>query len=86
MRVKNKIAADLLSGALVAVFSTYLNHPIDVIKTQMQSLNNGVKFKGTLGCISFIYKTYGVTGFYAGIKPRIARVILELSLFFAFYN
>jgi len=35
MRVKNKIAADLLSGALVGVFSTYLNHPIDVIKTQM---------------------------------------------------
>ena len=84
--VKNKILSDLLSGTLVAIFSCYLNHPIDVVKTQMQSLNNGVKFRGTFGCLAFIYKTYGIQGFFAGLKPRLVRVILELSLFFTFYS
>ena len=61
------------------------NNPIDVIKTNMQGLD-AAKYGGPLGCGIHIFKTEGFKGFYKGVGPRLARVILDVALTFSIYN
>ena len=60
------------------------NNPIDVIKTNMQSLD--AAHGGFTGAFSHILRTEGPMGFYKGVGPRLARVILDVALTFTIYN
>lgn len=61
------------------------NNPIDVIKTNLQGLD-AAKYGGFMGAASHILKTEGPMGFYKGVGPRLARVILDVALTFTIYN
>ncbi len=61
------------------------NNPIDVIKTNLQSLE-AAKYGGFAGCFSYILRNEGIGGFYKGVGPRLARVILDVALTFTIYN
>lgn len=76
---------DMLAGAFAGFCSVMLNNPIDVVKTNMQGLEQQ-KAKGFLGWFSLIYKTEGLKGFYKGVGPRMARVCLDVSLTFTLWN
>lgn len=83
--IKWKILVDLLSGGFAGFCSTMFNNPIDVIKTNMQSLE-AAKYGGFVGCAKYILANEGPMGFYKGVKPRLARVILDVALTFTIYN
>lgn len=59
------------------------NNPIDVIKTKMQTKNNTNNVKQTA---LHIYETGGFLGFYSGVVPRLARVILDVALTFSIFH
>jgi len=80
-----KIAADLAAGAIAGVCSCLLNNPIDVVKTNLQGLE-AHKYKGAVDCIGHIWRDEGFFGFYKGIRPRLARVTLDVALTFAIFN
>jgi solute carrier family 25 citrate transporter 1 len=61
------------------------NNPIDVIKTNMQGLD-AAKYGGPLGCGAHILRTEGFFGFYKGVGPRLARVILDVAITFSIFN
>ena len=61
------------------------NNPVDVVKTKMQGLEAS-KYNGFGDCFAQIYRTSGVMGFYMGIGPRLARVILDVALTFAIFH
>ena len=61
------------------------NNPVDVVKTKMQGLE-AQKYKGVGDCFSQIYAQHGFLGFYMGIAPRLARVILDVALTFAIFG
>lgn len=79
-----KIAVDFLSGGFAGFCSVMFNNPIDVIKTNLQGLdaNKG----GFLGAFQHILQNEGIPGFYKGVAPRLARVILDVALTFTIYN
>lgn len=39
-----------------------------------------------MGCATHIMKEEGPVGFYKGVGPRLARVILDVGLTFTIYN
>ena len=80
-----KIIADLFAGATAGICSTFINNPVDVVKTNMQGLDSH-KYTGTVDCFAQIMKTEGIMGFYKGIGPRLARVTLDVGLTFAIFN
>lgn len=80
-----KVVVDLLSGAFAGFCSTMFNNPVDVVKTKMQGLEAS-KYNGFADCFSQVYKQNGFMGFYMGIGPRLARVILDVSLTFAIFH
>lgn len=73
-RIKMHPTTALVGGMLAGCFSTIGNNPFDVVKTKMQS-NNGSHYAGTLDCFQQIYRFHGFAGFYAGVLPRLGRVV-----------
>lgn len=60
------------------------NNPIDVIKTKMQGVG-GEKLT-IMGTAKNILETRGPLGFYAGVVPRLSRVILDAALTFSLFH
>ncbi len=44
------------------------------------------KYGGFVGCASYIMKHEGPLGFYKGVGPRLARVILDVAITFSIFN
>lgn len=76
---------DLFAGGFAGFCSVMANNPVDVIKTRLQGVD-AHKYKGFLDCGAQIMKQDGFMGFYAGAKPRLARVILDVALTFSIFG
>ncbi len=76
---------NFLAGSVAGLVSVMANNPIDVVKTNMQGLH-AKEFNGFGGCFAAIWKKEGLGGFYKGVSPRLARVILDVSLTFSLWN
>lgn len=75
---------DLLAGGFAGFCSVMFNNPIDVIKTKMQNKNGlGLTVRTTA---SYIYESRGFIGFYSGVVPRLARVVLDAALTFSIFH
>ena len=44
------------------------------------------KYGGFAGCAKHIWQNEGPLGFYKGIVPRLARVILDVAITFSVFN
>ena len=74
-----------MAGGFAGFCSTMANNPVDVVKTKMQGID-AHKYNGFADCFAKIYKSQGVGGFYSGVTPRLARVILDVALTFAIFH
>lgn len=83
--VKWNVVRDFMSGAFAGFCSTMFNNPVDVVKTNLQGLE-AHKYGGFVGCFSYIMKHEGPMGFYKGVGPRLARVILDVAITFSIFN
>lgn len=81
----NNVLRDVVAGGLTGVLCVLMNQPIDTIKTNMQGLH-AYKYKNTIDCVKQIVRGEGVLGLYKGLKPRVARVAIEVSVTFASFN
>ena len=83
--ISTKVLSDLLAGGFAGFCSVMANNPIDVIKTRMQGVD-AAKYNGFMDCGRQIVKEAGFMGFYSGVKPRLARVILDVALTFSIFG
>ena len=44
------------------------------------------KYGGFMGVAKHIVKNEGVLGFYKGVGPRLARVVLDVAITFSVFN
>jgi solute carrier family 25 citrate transporter 1 len=68
-------------GMSAGCFSTLGNNPFDVLKTRMQG-TTGSQYAGTLDCLQKILKHEGGLALYAGIVPRLGRVVPGQGIIF----
>lgn len=80
-----KVIVDLTSGGFAGFCSVMANNPIDVIKTKMQGVD-AHQYKGFADCFKQVLAKEGPMGFYSGVVPRLARVILDVSLTFSLFH
>lgn len=95
-RLKNKKVEDLknielmFSGAIGGYFCWQLSYPQDVIKTFLQLKTNHFKSRyydgGVYECAKYIYKIYGIMGFWKGYLPCTIRALLANSVLFLTYE
>lgn len=83
--LNNNVIRDLIAGGMTGILCVMINQPLDVIKTNLQGLD-AHKFTGIADVAKQIIKKEGLLGMYRGVKPRMARVAIEVSVTFASYN
>eukprot|EP00591_Stephanopyxis_turris_P014679 CAMPEP_0195534476 /NCGR_PEP_ID=MMETSP0794_2-20130614/42462_1 /TAXON_ID=515487 /ORGANISM="Stephanopyxis turris, Strain CCMP 815" /LENGTH=294 /DNA_ID=CAMNT_0040667335 /DNA_START=76 /DNA_END=958 /DNA_ORIENTATION=- len=71
----------LLGGMSAGCFSTLGNNPFDVVKTRLQGANAS-RYKNTLDCFRQIASQEGLGAFYAGVVPRLGRVVPGQGIIF----
>lgn len=71
----------LFGGMSAGCFSTLGNNPFDVIKTRMQG-TQASRYASTMDCFKQILTKEGVGALYAGLIPRLARVVPGQGIIF----
>lgn len=71
----------LFGGMSAGCFSTLGNNPFDVVKTRMQGVRAS-EYKNTADCFKQIMVKEGIGGFYAGLIPRLGRVVPGQGIIF----
>ena len=71
----------LFGGMSAGCFSTLGNNPFDVVKTRMQG-TKASQYKNTLDCFKQIIANEGFRAFYAGVVPRLGRVVPGQGIIF----
>lgn len=71
----------LVGGMTAGCFSTMGNNPFDVVKTRMQG-SKAAQYRNTLDCFAQILRQEGITAFYAGVVPRLGRVVPGQGIIF----
>jgi len=71
----------LFGGMSAGCFSTLGNNPFDVVKTRMQG-TKASQYAGTFDCFKQIYAKEGIGAFYAGVVPRLGRVVPGQGIIF----
>ena len=72
---------NLVGGMSAGCFSTLGNNPFDVVKTRMQGTNS-TQYAGTMDCFKQILRKEGFSAFYAGLVPRLGRVVPGQGIIF----
>ena len=68
-----------LAGCITGIGISLITQPLDTVATKMQDDYAGEKAK-TLVRLSRIYKTEGLRGYYSGILPRTASIIIGITV------
>lgn len=71
----------LFGGMSAGCFSTLGNNPFDVVKTRMQGTQSS-RYASTLDCFKQILSKEGAGAFYAGVVPRLGRVVPGQGIIF----
>ncbi|RSH82012.1 uncharacterized protein EHS24_008216 [Apiotrichum porosum] len=74
------------TGALAGLITVYTTMPIDNVKTRMQSLGAGAKYRNSLDCLVSIVRHEGVQRLWSGTTPRLARLMLSGGIVFSVYE
>jgi hypothetical protein len=80
-----KIYQTLLIGSIAGGLSTVFNHPIDVIKSNIQANDKRAK-EGIIKCGKRLINTKGYQSLWKGINARFIRVALAQGITFAVYE
>ena len=68
-----------ICGSVAGVITSCLVQPLDVIKTNVLTLNRPMSI---LKSIRFVYKQYGITGFWRGLRPAAYKSVCSSGLTF----
>jgi len=75
----------LLGGMSAGCFSTLGNNPFDVVKTRMQG-TKASQYSSTMDCFKQIISKEGVAALYAGVVPRLGRVVPGQGIIFMSFD
>jgi len=73
-------------GGLAGLITVAVTQPLDTIKTRMQSPEAKTVYGNTLRCGTMIFKNEGITTFWSGALPRLARLVLSGGIVFTMYE
>lgn len=71
----------LFGGMSAGCFSTLGNNPFDVVKTRMQGTQSK-QYAGIFDCFKQVLSKEGIGAFYAGVVPRLGRVVPGQGIIF----
>ncbi|XP_066595317.1 mitochondrial glycine transporter-like isoform X2 [Prorops nasuta] len=81
---KSSPTIHFICGILAGILASVVTQPADVIKTKMQLYPS--EYKHFYNATLFIYKKYGIFGYFKGIVPRLLRRTLMTTMAWTVYE
>jgi predicted MFS family arabinose efflux permease len=78
--IDDKSLAFIMAGVATGAMTAVVSHPFDTISTFMQADYNKEQVATTAQTIRTIYARDGYSGFFKGVSPRGARIMLAIPL------
>lgn len=82
LSVFERAVIGMCAGASAGAFTYFTLHPLDTIKTKLQTKGASQIYKNTLDAIVKTFQTKGVSGFYSGISAVIVGSTFSSALLF----
>lgn len=73
-------------GAIAGLVTVYTTMPLDVVKTRMQSLEARAQYRNSFHCAYRIFTEEGISRFWTGTTPRLARLVVSGGIVFTAYE
>eukprot|EP01134_Creolimax_fragrantissima_P003318 CFRG3318T1 len=71
---ENDFMGLVAGGCVAGLFAGVLTHPLDTVKTRVQSDIAGAVYKGPTAAAKALYREEGFGAFYKGFLPRLGRL------------
>lgn len=81
---KKLVIVNFACGIFAGIFASIATHPADVVKTKMQLYPQ--EFRNAYSGFVFVYRKYGVVGYFKGIVPRMLRRTLMTTMAWTVYE
>ncbi|KAK9096392.1 hypothetical protein Sjap_021889 [Stephania japonica] len=82
LSVLEKALIGAAAGGVAGAFTYVCLHPLDTIKTKLQTKGATEIYKGTFDAISQTFNTKGILGFYSGISAVIVGSTFSSAIYF----
>ncbi|KAH7126634.1 mitochondrial carrier domain-containing protein [Dendryphion nanum] len=79
-------SASAVAGAMAGVVTVYCTMPFDNIKTQMQSLEGKLMYRGSWDCAKKLVRDGGFQKLWKGTTPRLVRLSVSGAISFTVYE
>ncbi|KAH9890771.1 putative tricarboxylate transporter mitochondrial carrier protein [Xylariomycetidae sp. FL2044] len=73
-------------GSVAGAITVAVTQPLDTIKTRMQSIDARQVYGNSARCAALIFKHEGLTTFWSGALPRLARLVMSGGIVFTMYE
>ena len=82
---KEGLGVHFLAGASAGLSQSFICSPVELAKTRLQ-LQTTKTYRGTLNCLSKVFKAEGVRGVYKGLTLTIMREVPSFGSYFLTYE
>ncbi|CAN6455077.1 unnamed protein product [Victoria cruziana] len=77
-----KAVIGAVAGSIAGAFTYFCLHPLDTVKTKLQTRGASEIYSGSLDVIAKVLKSQGVLGFYSGISAVIVGSAASSAIYF----
>ena len=81
-----QVVANLLAGGISGIATWTPIMPFDVIKSLIQADSAKNQYRGVWDCVSKLYRSRGIAGFFTGIQLVWCRAFIVNAVTFLFYR
>ncbi|XP_031504926.1 protein MITOFERRINLIKE 1, chloroplastic [Nymphaea colorata] len=77
-----KAVIGAMAGGIAGAFTYFCLHPLDTVKTKLQTRGAAEIYSGSLDVIAKVFKSQGILGFYSGISAVIVGSAASSAIYF----
>ncbi|XP_077218401.1 mitochondrial substrate carrier family protein [Tasmannia lanceolata] len=82
LSVSEKALIGAMAGGIAGAFTYVCLHPLDTIKTKLQTKGASEIYSGTFDAITKTFQTKGILGFYSGVSAVIVGSTFSSAIYF----
>ncbi|KAI5054637.1 hypothetical protein GOP47_0029782 [Adiantum capillus-veneris] len=81
-----RVGISALAGGLAGGFTNVVLHPIDTVKTKLQTRGSASIYSGPFDVISKVFASQGIGGFYSGVQAAFLGSVMSSATYFGTYE
>lgn len=81
-----RVGIGALAGGIAGGFTNVALHPLDTIKTKLQTRGSASIYSGPFDVISKVFASQGIWGFYSGVQAAFVGSVVSSAAYFGTYE